>query len=126
MIADSDGAIYGVSDMKVFHIPDLNFDTEHYSDMIDWSNDIHDPFVTAEMNIENIKKIKFENHTQSVEWMLSSSVIGKRRREGHMKVSIESQKIYSSSDSEKICYPFIDPIEFSGDDAWNMYSLLYY
>ena len=102
------------SESRTYSIPPLNFKAEDYIDIVDWSNcAVIEPPITAHMlsddKLERLAKGEesqdlvfhipnFPCHTQAVERAVkmvteaSARVCGHERRDGHIRVKIESRK----------------------------------
>jgi len=106
--------------IRKFAIPNFNFEATEYYEMIDWQNwDQTEPPITKGISEETLKQMvldgapevlefpKFPCHTQSVERHVklvteaSSTVCGEAKRDGYIRVKLESRKLMPQFDSKK-------------------------
>ena len=97
--------------LRMFELPKLRFDANHYYEMIDWQTiKLSEPPMTMALPTSEIQEainseqkklcltVDFPNHTQAVERMIklvteaASSVIGEEARDGLIRARIEGRK----------------------------------
>lgn len=110
------------STVRQFHLPVLRFDSESYTDIIDWPEDISDPPILRSLSDKKIQSLvkkkdelaimRLPCHTQAVERAVkavteaSSMLTNNSDREGYIKNQIESRKQMPKFDSKKDFHAF--------------------
>lgn len=110
------------SEIRTYSISPLSFKAEKYIDIVDWSNCavIQPPIIAHKLSDDKLERLakgeesqdfvfnipNFSCHTQAVERAVkmvteaSARVCGHERRDGHIRVKIESRKEVTNSNTK--------------------------
>ena len=110
---DSD---FGDNQPRLYEVPQLKFNANCYTDMIDWKQEkIYEPVLTVKMSKEELLALKdsplnlprYPSNTQSVERLVkqtsraASSVAGFDARDGFLRASATSRMLLPKFESKK-------------------------
>ena len=113
---DSDNPDKGDISVRKFVVPDINYECEDYTEMIDFDKEvIYEPNLTADLTLEDLDKIKleklsvkkFSNNNQGVERLLKQTsracerVVGWARRDGFLRASAKSRTLMPKFSSKR-------------------------
>ena len=110
------GSEIGDTSVRLFTVPQLVLDCEHYYDMIDWDKeDIFEPVLTSSLSLAELAAIKSEplsipnypNHAQACERQVKQTsiaamqVAGFVSRDGYIRASAVSRKLMGKFESKQ-------------------------
>ena len=113
---ESENPDKGDISVRKFVVPDINYECEDYTEMIDFDKEvIYEPNLTADLTLDDIEKIKleklsvkkFSNNNQGVERLVKQTsracerVVGWARRDGFLRASAKSRTLMPNFSSKR-------------------------